>query len=130
MVFEAEAISSSNSNPMPDPCLFGVRPLFLSVFVLHFPGPPSYGPTDRPGRRTEKSLPGTSELTDLSITSDLELGHIMALSLDDEPLATSRRILLQVMSEEKETNRQTEPVGAVSNPGRVMANHREKYFCA
>jgi len=65
---------------------------------------------------------------DLSITSDLELGHIIALSLDDEPLATSRRILLQIMSEE--TNHQTEPVGAVSNPGRSMANHREKYFCA
>jgi hypothetical protein len=53
-----------------------------------------------------------TELKDLSVSSDLELGHIMAVSLDDEPLATSSRILLQVMSEEKETNHQTEPVSA------------------
>jgi hypothetical protein len=55
-------------------------------------------------------LAGTVELKDLSMTSDLELGHIIAVSLDDQPLASSRHILLQVMSEEKETNHQTEPV--------------------
>ena len=32
------------------------------------------------------------------------------MALDDQPLATSSRILLQVMSEERETNHQTEPV--------------------
>ena len=46
------------------------------------------------------------------MTSDLELGHIIAVALDDQPLATSGRILLQVMSEEQETDRQTEPVSA------------------
>jgi hypothetical protein len=30
-----------------------------------------------------------------------ELGHIVAVSLDEQPLATSRKILLQVMSEGK-----------------------------
>jgi hypothetical protein len=44
------------------------------------------------------------------VNSDLELGHIIAVALDDQPLAASSRILLQVMSEEKETNHQTEPV--------------------
>jgi hypothetical protein len=42
----------------------------------------------------------------------LDLGHIIAVALDHQPLASSQRILLQVMSEEQETNRQTEPVSA------------------
>lgn len=44
---------------------------------------------------------GTAELKDISVTSGMELGHVMAVSLDDRPIETSRRILLQVMSEEK-----------------------------
>ena len=52
---------------------------------------------------------GTLELKDLTISSKLELGHIVAVSLDGKPLATSRRILLQAMSEEKPTDFQTEP---------------------
>jgi len=55
-------------------------------------------------------LASTSDLKDLSVTSDLELGHIIAVALDDQPLAVSGRILLQVMSEEQESNHQTEPV--------------------
>jgi hypothetical protein len=55
---------------------------------------------------------GTSELKDLVINSDLEVGHVIAVALDDQPLATSNRILLQVMSEEQETNHQTEPGNA------------------
>jgi len=38
----------------------------------------------------------------------MDLGHILAVSLDGRPLADSSRILLQVMSEEKESNRQTQ----------------------
>ena len=53
---------------------------------------------------------GATDLQDIRVTSDLELGHIIAVSLDDKPLASSSRILLQVMSEERETNRQTEQV--------------------
>ena len=55
-------------------------------------------------------LAGTTDLKDLSVSSGLDLGHIIAVALDDQPLATSGRILLQVMSEEQETNHQTEPV--------------------
>jgi hypothetical protein len=55
-------------------------------------------------------LTGAKELKDLTVASDLDLGHIIAVALDDKPLATSSRILLQVMSEEREANHQTEPV--------------------
>lgn len=53
---------------------------------------------------------GVTELEDLSVRSDLDLGHIVAVALDDQPLATSGRILLQAMSEERETGRRTEAV--------------------
>ncbi len=52
---------------------------------------------------------GTTELTDLSIASTLDEGHIIAVSLDDRPIATSSKILLQVMSEEKPNDWRTEP---------------------
>lgn len=52
---------------------------------------------------------GTVELTDLSVTSSLDQAHIVAVSLDDKPLATSSKILLQVMSEEKPNEWKTEP---------------------
>jgi hypothetical protein len=55
---------------------------------------------------------GSADLKDIVITSAMPLGHIIVVSLDDEPLASSRRMLLQVMSEEKATNFQTEPAGA------------------
>jgi hypothetical protein len=57
---------------------------------------------------------GPVALADLDIASDLELGHILAVALDDAPLATSKRILLQVMSEEKSAGFVTEPVEAGS----------------
>jgi hypothetical protein len=40
----------------------------------------------------------------------MPLGHIVAVSLDGKPLATSQKILLQVMSEEQSTGWSTEPV--------------------
>jgi hypothetical protein len=55
---------------------------------------------------------GTTELADLAIASGLELGHIVAVSFDGQPLATSRKILLQAMSEEKPAGLRTEPAGA------------------
>lgn len=65
---------------------------------------------------------GKTDLKDLSIHSDLELGHIIAVSLDSKPLATSERILLQVMSEEQPSGWQTEQVGEgvkrITNIGR------------
>jgi hypothetical protein len=53
---------------------------------------------------------GWIETKDLSIRSDLDLVHIVAVSLDDLPLSASKRILLQVMSEEKPTGFETEAV--------------------
>jgi hypothetical protein len=52
---------------------------------------------------------GTAVLKDLTVSSKLELGHIVAVSLDGKPLATSSRVLLQAMSEEKPTGFDTEP---------------------
>jgi hypothetical protein len=54
---------------------------------------------------------GQVETRDLTIASEMELGHIVAVSLDDQPLAQSGKILLQVMSEEKASGFQTETVG-------------------
>jgi hypothetical protein len=54
---------------------------------------------------------GKTKLADLTISSDMPLGHIIAVSLDGQPLANSKRILLQVMSEEKPTNFRTAPFG-------------------
>jgi hypothetical protein len=54
---------------------------------------------------------GKTQLADLVISSKLPLAHIVAVSLDGQPLATSHRILLQAMTEEKATNFQTESAG-------------------
>jgi hypothetical protein len=54
---------------------------------------------------------GATELADLSISSEMSLGHIVAVSLDGQPLATSAKILLQVMSEEKATGFETQDAG-------------------
>jgi|YNPNPStandDraft_1061719.scaffolds.fasta_scaffold05119_1 hypothetical protein len=53
---------------------------------------------------------GPVDLKDMQINSHLELGHIVAVALDGQPLAISQRILLQVMTEERESNRQIEQV--------------------
>ena len=53
---------------------------------------------------------GPVETRDLAIVSEMELGHIVAVALDDQPLARSGKILLQVMSEEKASGFQTETV--------------------
>lgn len=54
---------------------------------------------------------GQTVLKNLSIRSDLDLGHIIAVSLDGKPLESSEKILLQVMSEEQTNGWQTEPAG-------------------
>jgi hypothetical protein len=54
---------------------------------------------------------GPVQTGDLVINSDMELGHIVAVALDGKPLVNSTRILLQVMSEERTTDFQTEPAG-------------------
>ena len=47
-------------------------------------------------------------LPDLTIESTMDLAHVVAVALDDQPLATSGRILLQVMSEEHPSGWKTE----------------------
>lgn len=54
---------------------------------------------------------GKIELAAMTVMSDMPLGQIIAVSLDGEPLTRSKRILLQVMSEEQPTDFQTEPAG-------------------
>ncbi len=54
---------------------------------------------------------GDVQLKDVAITCDMDLAHIVAVSLDDKPLASSRRILLQVMTEEKGSNFQAQSIG-------------------
>jgi hypothetical protein len=55
---------------------------------------------------------GEISLKNVTIRTDLDLAHIVAVALDNQPLATSRKILLQVMSEEQNTGFATEPVDA------------------
>jgi hypothetical protein len=51
---------------------------------------------------------GEVTLLDLDVRSELDPGNIVAVALDDKPLAGSRRILLQVMSEEHDSGWKTE----------------------
>lgn len=65
---------------------------------------------------------GKISLPDLDIESPMELGEIVAVALDGKPLATSNKILLQVMSEEKPTGFTTQAAGGgswkITNIGR------------
>lgn len=53
---------------------------------------------------------GLIDLKDVQIQSNLDLGHIVLVALDAKPLASSSKILLQVMTEEKPANFVTEPL--------------------
>ncbi len=44
---------------------------------------------------------GTLEFTDIRLTSEMDYGTIVLVALDNKPLATSRQMLLQAMSEEQ-----------------------------
>ena len=65
---------------------------------------------------------GRVELGAVSISSEMDLAHIIAVALDDEPLSRSRRILLQAMSEERasgfETEAATPTTKKITNIGR------------
>lgn len=52
---------------------------------------------------------GRLTLSVLELSSELDLGHLVLVPLDGQPLAQSRRMLLQVMSEERATGFTTEP---------------------
>ena len=51
-----------------------------------------------------------AKLDDIAIRSELDLGHIIVISLDDQPIKSSSRLLLQVMSEEQNSDWKTEPL--------------------
>ncbi|MBI1840886.1 MAG: hypothetical protein HYR88_08570 [Verrucomicrobia bacterium] len=52
---------------------------------------------------------GAISLSDISVTSDLDNAHIIVVSLDGEPIARSRRMLVQAMSEEQPSGFAAEP---------------------
>jgi hypothetical protein len=52
---------------------------------------------------------GPMALKDLAVASNLDLGHIIVVSLDGKPLSSSGKMLLQVMTEERPSGFRTEP---------------------
>ena len=54
---------------------------------------------------------GEIKLADVTLSIPLDVAHAIIVSLDGQPLATSKRMLLQVMTEEKPTNFRTESLG-------------------
>jgi len=69
------------------------------------------------------SKAGTVKLGDITITSKMEYGTVHVISLDDQPLAMSRRILVQAFSEEKMYGFTAEN-GVIKDVGRVPINVR------
>lgn len=75
-------------------------------------------------------------LKDMTIECNMDLAHIVAVSLDEKPLETSERILLQVMSEERTSGFDTEPasggtlkiVNIGQNPWQVKNFQGNVYF--
>lgn len=65
---------------------------------------------------------GSAKLEALTVECDLDLAHIIAVSLDGQPLDRSKRILLQTMTEERASEFATQPVDAhtqrITNIGR------------
>ncbi len=57
---------------------------------------------------------GKIALRDVSIQSPLDLAHIVLVAMDDQPLTKSKRMLLQVMSEEKATGFSAIPQGKIN----------------
>lgn len=58
---------------------------------------------------------GPIDLADMSVASESEIAHVAAVSLDDRPLATSDKILLQVMTEEKPDGFRSEIIASGEN---------------
>jgi len=65
---------------------------------------------------TEKSL----ETSDIALATDAEILNLLMVSLDSLPLAQSKKILLQVMTEEKAFGFQTEPVADHPGQNRIL----------
>lgn len=56
---------------------------------------------------------GEVRLRDVSLESSLDNLHLVIVALDDQPLAASRKMLLQVMSEERTTGWRSVPQGGL-----------------
>lgn len=54
---------------------------------------------------------GEISLSDINLTIPRDIAHAVLVSLDDQPIVKSNRMLLQVMTEEKATGFRTEPIG-------------------
>ena len=54
---------------------------------------------------------GEIKLADVTLSIPLDVAHVIVVSLDGQPLTTSKRMLLQVMTEEKPTGFRTESLG-------------------
>ena len=73
--------------------------------VLELRAPSAQGALGNLGAR------GTLDLPDLRLQSPLDLVQVVVVSLDGLPIATSGRMLLQVMTEEKPTGWSSTPAG-------------------
>jgi len=67
---------------------------------------------------------GAISLGDVQVTSTMEYGTIHVISLDDLPLKTSKRILIQAFSEER-MYEFASAKGTITNTGRVPINVRD-----
>ena len=56
---------------------------------------------------------GSVKTADITIDCDMDLAHVVIVSLDGKPIATSEKMLLQVMSEEQPTDWKTESAGGL-----------------
>lgn len=54
---------------------------------------------------------GKIDLADISLRIPRDIAHVVLVCLDDQPLATSRRMLLQVMTEEKASGFKSQDLG-------------------
>ena len=61
------------------------------------------------------AVAGAIQLSEVTISIPLEIAHAVVVSLDAQPLATSKRMLLQVMTEEKATGFQSEAMDGPRN---------------
>jgi hypothetical protein len=57
-------------------------------------------------------------LRDISIVSPMNLAHVVLVSLDNRPISDSKRMIVQIINEEK-------PLNSKLNPGKwITSNHQ------
>ncbi len=63
------------------------------------------------GASGDLAAAGAVRLSTVTVNVPRDVAHVLLVSLDGQPLATSKRMLLQVMTEEKATGFKAEPAG-------------------